>query len=55
MLKLRASKCAPLFNSGIPGLTPNQQATLDGLLAKIKLTDLQAAKRDELVAKRDQT
>ena len=54
MLKLRASKCAPLFNSGSPGLTPTQQVTLDGLLAKIKLTDIQAAKRDELVTKRDQ-
>ena len=53
MLKLRASKCAPLFNSGSPGLTPVQQATLDGLLAKIQLTDAQAKKRDELVAKRD--
>lgn len=53
MLKLRASKCAPLFNSGSPGLTPLQQATLDGLLAKIQLTDAQAKKRDELVAKRD--
>lgn len=53
MLKLRASKCAPLFNSGTPGLTPLQQATLEGLMTKIKLTDAQAKKRDELVAKRD--
>lgn len=53
MLKLRASKCAPLFNSGSPGLTALQQATLDGLLSKIQLTDAQAKKRDELVAKRD--
>ena len=53
MLKLRASKCAPLFNSGSPGLTPLQAATLDGLLSKIELTAAQAKKRDELVAKRD--
>ena len=34
-------------------LTDNQRAELDGLLAKVKLTDKQAERRDELIAKRD--
>lgn len=52
MLKVRASGCSPLF-TGDDGLTSAQQSTLDELLQKIKLTEKQAEKRDELVAKRD--
>lgn len=53
MLRLRASNSAGIFSGASGGLTPVQSATLDGLLAKIKLTDKQAEKRDELIAKRD--
>lgn len=53
MLKLRASKCAALFNSSTPGLTTLQQSTLDDLLSREKLTDAQSRKVEELVAKRD--
>lgn len=52
MLKVRASSCSPLF-TGEDGLTSAQQSTLDDLMQKIKLTEKQAEKRDELIAKRD--
>lgn len=52
MLKIRASSSAPLF-SGEDGLTDKQAETLDSLLSKIKLTELQAKTRDELIVKRD--
>ena len=52
MLKIRASKCSALF-TGTDGLTAKQQETLDGLMSKVKLTDNQATKRDELISKRD--
>ena len=47
MLKVRASSSAPLF-SGEDGLTDKQAEQLEGLLSKIKLTELQAKTRDEL-------
>jgi hypothetical protein len=53
MLKLRASNSSGIFSGATGGLTPLQASTLEGLLAKIKLTDKQAEKRDELIAKRD--
>lgn len=53
MLRLRASNSSGIFSGATGGLTPVQSATLEGLLAKIKLTDKQAEKRDELIAKRD--
>jgi hypothetical protein len=53
MLRLRASNSSGIFSGASGGLTPLQSSTLDGLLAKIKLTEIQAAKRDELIAKRD--
>ena len=52
MLRLRASKCSPLF-TGRDGLTEKQEETLDLLRMKISLTDRQAQQRDELIAKRD--
>jgi hypothetical protein len=52
MLKVRASSSAPLF-SGEDGLTDKQAEQLEGLLSKIKLTELQAKTRDELIVKRD--
>lgn len=48
----RCSTAYPLF-LGDAGITAKQQETLDGLLAKIKLTEKQAILRDELMAKRD--
>lgn len=51
-MKFRASSVAPLF-LGNDGLTAVQQRDLNDLLNKIKLTDKQAEKRDELIAKRD--
>ncbi len=53
MLSLRASTSSPVF-LGEDGLTIKQQETLEELLDKIKLTEKQAEKRDELIAKRDQ-
>jgi hypothetical protein len=53
MIKLRASNSSGIFSGATGGLTPVQSATLDGLLAKVKLTEIQAAKRNELIAKRD--
>jgi hypothetical protein len=53
MLRLRASTSSPVF-LGDDGLTAKQQETLDELLSKIKLTEKQAEKRDELIVKRDQ-
>jgi len=53
MIRLRASNSSGIFSGATGGLTPVQAATLDGLLAKIKLTDKQAEERDRLVAKRD--
>lgn len=52
MLRVRASKCAALF-TGTDGLTEKQMEALYVLMTKVKLTDNQAAKRDELIAKRD--
>ena len=52
MLRVRASKCAALF-TGTDGLTDKQMEALHVLMTKVKLTDNQAAKRDELIAKRD--
>ena len=51
-MRFRASGAAPLF-LGRDGLTEKQEETLNGLLAKIKLTDKQAETRDELIVKRD--
>jgi hypothetical protein len=51
-MKFRASSVAPLF-LGNDGLTAIQQRDLNDLLNKIKLTEKQAEKRDELIAKRD--
>lgn len=48
----RCSSAYPLF-LGDAGITAKQQETLDGLLARIKLTEKQAILRDELIAKRD--
>jgi hypothetical protein len=53
MLRLRASTSSPVF-LGEDGLTIKQNELLDELLDKIKLTEKQAEKRDELIAKRDQ-
>jgi hypothetical protein len=53
MLSLRASTSSPVF-LGEDGLTIKQQETLEELLDKIKLTEKQAEKRDELIVKRDQ-
>jgi hypothetical protein len=53
MLKLRASNSSGIFSGATGGLTPLQASTIEGLLAQIKLTDKQAEKRDELLAKRD--
>ena len=54
MLRIRASKCAPLF-TGTDGLTARQEAELDILMAKddYKLTHNQSVKRNNLIAKRD--
>jgi len=52
MLRVRASNCAALF-TGTDGLTEKQMEALYVLINKVKLTDNQAAKRDELIAKRD--
>ena len=52
MLRVRASKCAALF-TGTDGLTQKQIEALHVLMTKVKLTDNQAARRDELIAKRD--
>jgi hypothetical protein len=51
-MRFRASSIGNLF-TGTDGLTAKQSETLEGLLAKIKLTDKQAQTRDELIAKRD--
>jgi hypothetical protein len=51
-LSLRASTASPVF-LGDDGLTAKQNETLDELMSKIKLTEKQAEKRDELIAKRD--
>ncbi len=48
----RCSSAYPLF-LGDAGITAKQQETLDGLLARIKLSEKQAILRDELIAKRD--
>lgn len=53
MLSLRASTSSPVF-LGEDGLTIKQNELLEELLDKIKLTDKEAEKRDELIAKRDQ-
>lgn len=53
MLRLRASTASPVF-LGEDGLTAKQNELLEELLDKIKLTEKQAEKRDELIAKRDQ-
>lgn len=52
MLRLRASTASPVF-LGDDGLTAKQTEQLNELLDKIKLTEKQAEKRDELIAKRD--
>lgn len=52
MLRLRASTASPVF-LGEDGLTAKQNDLLEELLGKIKLTEKQAEKRDELIAKRD--
>jgi hypothetical protein len=54
-IRFRASTAAPLF-LGEDGLTEKQQEELDKLLAKPtdKLTDIQKAKVNELLAKRDE-
>jgi hypothetical protein len=52
-LSLRASTSSPVF-LGDDGLTAKQNELLDELLNKIKLTEKQAEKRDELIAKRNQ-
>ena len=52
MLRLRASTSSPVF-LGEDGLTAKQNEQLEELLDKIKLTEKQAEKRDELIAKRD--
>ena len=51
-MKFRSSSVAALL-TGTDGLTAVQQRDLDDLLSKIKLTDKQAEKRDELIYKRD--
>jgi len=51
-LRLRASTASPVF-LGDDGLTSKQAELLAELLSKIKLTEKQAEKRDELIAKRD--
>jgi hypothetical protein len=51
-MKFRSSSVAALF-TGTDGLTAVQQRDLDDLLSKIKLTEKQAEKRDELLYKRD--
>jgi hypothetical protein len=51
-MRFRASGAAPLF-LGTDGLTEVQKRDLNELLNKIKLTDIQAAKRDDLIKKRD--
>lgn len=53
MLRLRASTASPIF-LGEDGLTVKQNELLEELLGKIKLTEKQAEKRDELIVKRDQ-
>ena len=52
MLRLRASTSSPVF-LGDDGLTAKQNELLEELLGKIKLTEKQAEKRDELIVKRD--
>lgn len=54
-IKFRASTAAPLF-LGEDGLTDKQQEELDKLISKPsdKLTDIQKAKVNELLAKRDE-
>jgi hypothetical protein len=52
MMRLRASTASPVF-LGDDGLTAKQAELLEELLDKIKLTEKQAEKRDELIAKRD--
>ena len=49
-MKIRSSSCSPLF-MGDDGLTDIQQSQLDELLSKIKLTEAQAIKRDQLQQK----
>ena len=53
MLSLRASTSSPVF-LGEDGLTAKQNELLEELLGKIKLTEKQAEKRDELIVKRNQ-
>jgi len=53
MLRLRSSTASPVF-LGDDGLTAKQNELLEELLGKIKLTEKQAEKRDELIVKRDQ-
>lgn len=51
-MKFRSSSIAALF-TGTDGLTDKQQIELNDLLSKIKITDKQAERRDELIYKRD--
>jgi len=51
-MKFRSSSVAALF-TGTDGLTYAQARDLEDLLSRIKLTEKQAEKRDELIAKRD--
>ena len=53
-LKIRASQLGRIMTDDpATVITDKQLVTLNGLLTKIKLTEKQAIKRDELVAKRD--
>jgi hypothetical protein len=51
MLRIRSSKCSPLFSGPIGGLTAKQKETLADLLSKIQLTPKQAEERDRLQQK----
>lgn len=51
-LKFRCSSLSDIAN-GKQGLTSAQERDLNELMAKVKLTEKQAEKRDELIAKRD--
>jgi hypothetical protein len=51
-LKFRCSSLSDVAN-GKQGLTSAQERDLNELLSKVKLTEKQAEKRDELIAKRD--
>lgn len=51
-LKFRCSSLSDIAN-GKQGLTSVQERDLNDLLSKVKLTEKQAEKRDELIAKRD--